>query len=281
MLLGTVDRVQARGDKLWVEPFVLGMVPASGSGGTVAPARPLECIEIDSPDHDALLGRDLAMRWRNARDRHRERLTASTSGFNGDLPLVWDLDPGSSKLWWYRSDYASHEASREVANAAGVQLQGLDLAPCMLVLVACAEGWVRSRRSAAVSLPHLWQHAAAELLTLEDLSGVLDHRRPAARALSEEFALDVPRECLHPWLIQCQGEPGRGAGFVSYVVADLREHTLAALGASQRQADDAWEIDAIETAAHPEDWQGLRTLPQLLLPRYVPEAWFATDRSVT
>jgi hypothetical protein len=146
----------------------------------------------------------------------------------------------------------------------------------MLVLIACTEGWVRSRRSGKVSLPHHWQHAVAETLTLGDLGGVLDLRRPALRALREEFALDAGLERMHPWLVQCQGEPGRGARFVFYVVADLRELSLGDVRASQRRADDAWEIDEVSAACLPGDWEGLRTLPRLLLPCRDPDAWFAS-----
>jgi len=260
----------------WYLPVALDVLPADGPGGLVALAGSYEGVEVSPPDHDAELGAELAGRWRRIRDHHRERLSSSLVSFNGELPLVRDLDPRSGRIYWYRSDYASHVASLEVIRETGTPRLGLDLAPSILVLIACTEGWVRSRRSGKVALPHHWQHAAAETLTLEDLIGTLDPRAPAARALSEEFALDVPRGRLRPWLVQCQGHPGRGSRFVFYVVADLRELTLADVRSAQRRASDAWEIDEISSASLPGDWEGLRTLPRLLLPCQDPDAWFAS-----
>lgn len=264
----------------WLLPVELGVLPAAGPGGMVVPAAPLSCVEVPPPDHDELLGPELAGTWREVRDHHRDRLSSSIASFNGELPLVSDLDPVSRTLSWYRSDYASHVASLEVTRLTGSPRPGLDVAPSVLVLIACTEGWVRSRRSGKVSLPHHWQHAAAETLTVEDLDGVLDPCRPAARALAEEFALEVPDGRLRPWLVQCQGEPGRGARFVFYVVADLREMTLADVRSSQRRAHDAWEIDEVSSACLPGDWNGLRTLPRLLLPCRDPDAWFGAPPSL-
>lgn len=261
-------------DERWFLPGALEVLPADGAGGMVAPASVLECVEVEPPDHDELLGGEFAEVWHRVRDHHRDRLSSSIVSFNGEIPLAVDLDPRERRIVWYRSDYASHVASLDVMRMLGSPRPGLDLAPSILVLIACTEGWVRSRRSGKVSLPHHWQHAAAETLTIEDLLAPLDLRLPALRALREEFALDVSLERMRPWLVQCQGEPGRGARFVFYVVADLRELTLADVRSSQRRASDAWEIDEVSAASLPGDWEGLRTLPRLLLPRRAPDAWF-------
>jgi hypothetical protein len=259
----------------WSLPGDLDVLPADEPGGLVARVSTLTCVEVGPPDRASLLGEELSETWHRIRDHHRDRLSSSIASFNGEIPLAVDLDPLGGALRWYRSDYASHVASLEVVKSTGTPRPGLDLAPSMLVLIACTEGWVRSRRSGKVSLPHHWQHAAAETLTLEDLGGVLDLRRPALRALSEEFALDAGIGRMHPWLVQCQGEPGRGARFVFYVVADLRELSLGDIRSSQRRATDAWEIDEVSAACLPGDWEGLRTLPRLLLPCRDPDAWFA------
>lgn len=261
-------------DERWLLPGELEVLPADGPGGLVAPSAPLTCVELDVPDHDELLGAELAETWRSIRDHHRDRLSSSIASFNGELPLVRALDPLAGTLHWYRSDYASHVASLEVLGMTGVPQPGMDLAPSVLVLIACTEGWVRSRRSGKVSLPHHWQHAAAETIGIADLGDVLDPRLPALRALDEEFALEVTLERLRPWLVQCQGEPGRGARFVFYVVADLRELSLSDVRSSQRRASDAWEIDEVSAASLPGDWEGLRTLPRLLLPCRDPDSWF-------
>jgi len=263
-------------NKKWFLPGSLDVLPADGPGGMVAQAAALECVEVDPPEHTDLLGKDIAEMWYSLRDHHRERLSSAIASFNGEIPLAVDLDPLDRRLLWYRSDYASHVASLDVLRMLGTPRPGLHLAPSILVLIACTEGWVRSRRSGKVSLPHHWQHAAAETLTVEDLAGDLDPRLPALRAVREEFALDVQLERLHPWLVQCQGEPGRGARFVFYVVADLRELSLADVRSSQRRASDAWEIDEVSAASLPGDWEGLRTLPRLLLPCRDPDAWFGS-----
>jgi len=267
-------------DAGWFLPGELDVLPADGPGGIVAPAANLECVEIEPRDHAALLGEDLSGVWHRIRDHHRDRLSSSIVSFNGEIPLAVDLDPLERRLRWYRSDYASHVASLELVKATGTPLPGLDLAPSILVLIACTEGWVRSRRSGKVSMPHHWQHAAAETLTIGDLSGALDLRRPALRALAEEFALEVDVDRMRPWLVQCQGEPGRGARFVFYVVADLRELSLGDVRSSQRRASDAWEIDEISAASLPGDWEGLRTLPRLLLPCHDPDLWFGSRTPV-
>lgn len=267
-------------DERWFLPGSLDVLPADGPGGIVAPASVLECVEVQVPDHSEVLGGDLAELWHRVREHHRDRLSSSIVSFNGEIPLAVDLDPLERRIVWYRSDYASHVASLDVMRMIGSPRPGLDLAPSILVLIACTEGWVRSRRSEKVSLPHHWQHAAAETLTVEDLSGDLDLRRPALRAVREEFALDVSVERMRPWLVQCQGAPGRGARFVFYVVADLRELTLADVRSSQRRASDAWEIDEVSAACLPGDWEGLQTLPRLLLPCRDPDAWFGAPPSL-
>lgn len=265
----------------WLLPGALDVQPAESSGGLVAPSGTLRCLEVPAPE--VLVEDDPLLRaWVAARDRHRDRLATAVGSFNGDLPLVCDLDPSEGSISWYRSDYASHLASLEMARSVGVSGRGMDFAPSVLVLVACSEGWVRSRRSAKVALPHHWQHAAAEMFDLSDVGDVLDPRQAALRALDEEFALGVPLDSLHPWLVQRQGDPGRGARFVFYVVADLRELTLGDVRSAQRRASDAWEIDEVCAASLPGDWEGLRTLPRLLLPCHDPDAWFlrrvAADR---
>ena len=273
--LRTVDGMpQQTNDEKWVLPGALDVLPADGPGGIVAPVSTLECVEVDPPDHAVLLGPELSDVWHRVRDHHRDRLSSSIMSFNGEIPLTVDLDPLERRIVWYRSDYASHVASLDVMRMTGAPRPGLDLAPSILVLIACKEGWVRSRRSGKVAMPHHWQHAAAETLTLEDLGGVLDLRMPALRAVREEFALDVSLERMRPWLVQCQGEPGHGARFVFYVVADLRELTLSDVRSSQRRASDAWEIDEVSAASLPGDWEGLRTLPRLLLPYHDPDTWF-------
>jgi len=258
----------------WCTPSELGVLPADGPGGLVAPVLRLRGVEISEPDRALLTTEELAQRWWEARERHRARLALSEHEFNGPMPLVRRFDPLSGELVWYLADYSAHVASRELLRLAGGPLPGMDLAPSVLVLVACTEGWVRSRRSAKTTLPFHWQHAAAETLTAEDLRGELDLRAVAARALHEEFALELPAARFTPWLVQCQGVPGAGAGYVFYVVADLRELSLARIRSSQRRAGDAWEIDTVSAASLPRDWDGFLTLPRMLLPFADPGTWF-------
>ena len=79
----------------WYLPVALDVLPADGPGGLVALAGSYEGVEVSPPDHDAELGAELAGRWRRIRDHHRERLSSSLVSFNGELPLVRDLDPRS------------------------------------------------------------------------------------------------------------------------------------------------------------------------------------------